>query len=92
MSEITVQATIHVDPERAEDAIAALSEAIAASHEEDGCVVYALHRVQDDPATLILLEHWKSEQHLERHRHQPHLAVLRTKLPATLTAPSEVST
>jgi quinol monooxygenase YgiN len=90
MSGVTVQATINVDPERAEEAIAALSEAIAASHDEEGCVVYALHTVKDDPSTLIMLEHWETEDQLENHRHQPHLATLRTKLPATLTGPSEV--
>lgn len=90
MPGITITATIRPKPELRDQAIEALSQAIAASHEEAGCNVYALHTVNDDPETLVLLEHWDSEEQLERHRHSSHLAELRTKLPDLLAAPSEV--
>lgn len=91
MSEITIVARIHPKPDCVRQAIEALSEAIAASHGEDGCAVYALHTVKDDPSTLVLLEHWASEEQLEAHRHSAHLAQLRTKLPDLLAQPSEVA-
>jgi quinol monooxygenase YgiN len=90
MPGITIVATIHPRPEARDEAISVLSEAIAASHSEDGCNVYALHTVKDDPSKLILLEHWDSEERLEGHRNASHLAEMRTKLPQLLASPSEV--
>ena len=39
---------------------------------EDGCVVYDLHVVPDDPNTFVMHEIWESSAHLDAHMHTKH--------------------
>ncbi len=46
---------------------------IAASHAEDGCVKYTLHRATTDPGAFSIVEKWRSQADLDAHFKEPHL-------------------
>ncbi|HMX72560.1 MAG TPA: putative quinol monooxygenase [Solirubrobacterales bacterium] len=74
MSEVVVVAVLEVKEGRAEEAITAFTPVIEATHREPGCVSYALHQDNSDPNTLVLVERWKSQDDLNSHFTQPHMA------------------
>jgi len=76
MSTVTVVATFKTRDGMAEEAIAALTPVIEQTHEEAGCLAYALHRDVNDPGTLVLVERWTSQVALESHFQQPYIADL----------------
>lgn len=49
---------------------------IPPTHQEDGCLRYALHRAIDDPRTLVMIERWSSKEALDRHLATPHVQKL----------------
>lgn len=51
-------------------------EVVAPTHEEDGCVKYALHRDTSDPDTFVLVEVWRSQEDLDQHFGRPHMALV----------------
>jgi quinol monooxygenase YgiN len=57
---------------RIDDAIAAITINVAASHEEDGVLRMALHRDLDRPDTLVVVEIFRSEEDHQRHLETPH--------------------
>jgi quinol monooxygenase YgiN len=54
----------------AEDAFRALLEP---THDEQGCILYALHRGADDPRRLTFIERWGSREALDAHLSSPHI-------------------
>ena len=77
MSEVVLVVTQKVLPDRVEEARAALREAIEAVHARDeGCELYALYAVPDDPARLVMLEKWTSQEALQAHARKPHIVAL----------------
>jgi quinol monooxygenase YgiN len=83
---VVVVATIQVKQGSEDDALAAFTASIPPTHEEDGCLGYALHRDRDDPTRFIFVEQWASAEALEAHGHQPHLKELFGKIGALLAA------
>ncbi len=57
-------------------ALEALSETIRATHEEEGCLSYALHRDRSDPRRVVLVERWRSQEDLDAHFTKPYVAAL----------------
>ncbi len=47
-----------------------------ASRQEEGCVNYVAHFVEDDPATVVIYEQYVDEEALEHHRNTPHFLQL----------------
>ena len=41
--------------------------------EEEGCIDYQLHVVDDDPGLFYFVEHWRSGEDLDAHLEKPHL-------------------
>jgi quinol monooxygenase YgiN len=76
MGEVVVAASFKVRPGREQEAEEALREVARATHEEDGCLLYALHRGVDDPGRFVLLERWRSREDLDAHLQQPYVARL----------------
>jgi quinol monooxygenase YgiN len=85
--QVVVVATIQVKPGNEDEALAALTAAIAPTHEEDGCLGYALHRDLDDPTRFIFVERWASAGALDAHGRQPHLKELLGKVGPLVAAP-----
>ena len=72
--EVTVVATMKVKAGEEERAVEILRGVIEASHTEDGCVKYTLHRSSNEPGAFCIVEKWRSQTDLDAHFRQPHLA------------------
>lgn len=49
---------------------------IEGTHGEEGCLTYALHRDKADPNRFVIVERWRSQEDLDAHFSQPHMAVM----------------
>lgn len=74
MSEVTVIAVAKIKPEHEERALELLTSVIEATHTEDGCVKYTLHRSNNEPGTYSIVERWRSQEDLDKHFTQEHMA------------------
>ncbi len=73
VGEVVVVAVLTAKPGRERELEEALRGVVGASHEEPGCVRYALHRGADDPAKLVTVERWSSRDALDEHLGRPHM-------------------
>lgn len=73
---VVVVATFVAKPDRADEIERFGREVVTPTHDEDGCVKYALHRDTSDPNTFVLVEVWRSQQDLDQHFTQPHMALV----------------
>jgi quinol monooxygenase YgiN len=87
---IVVTALLQVRPEATDSALPILETAITATHEEPGCIAYALHRDLEDPARFVIVEKWASPEALAEHGQTPHLKQLFTDLGPLLAAPPAI--
>ena len=53
---------------------AALRELAAATHGEEGCILYSLQRGTAEPDTFVTVEKWRSQDDLDAHMASPHIA------------------
>jgi quinol monooxygenase YgiN len=92
-AEVVVAATVQVKPESKDQALSAITTAIQATHGEDGCLAYALHRDTQDPTRFVIIEKWASGDALKEHGETAHLKALFATLGPLLTgAPTIVYT
>jgi quinol monooxygenase YgiN len=89
-SELIVVATLTALPGKEAEVEALCRGAIAPTHAEDGCIVYALHRDQKDPARFTYIERWASRAHLDAHLASPHLHAFRAKMADVSAGPAEI--
>ena len=75
-SEVTVIALMKVKPEGEEQALEILRGVIAASHQEEGCIKYSLHKAPGQPGAYCIVEKWRSQADLDAHFKQPHMAAI----------------
>ncbi len=90
MSTVTVVATFNIREGREEEALEALRPVIQQTHDEAGCLNYALHRDRNDPSVLVIVERWTSQIALDNHFLQPYVAQLGTAAADLLTEPPVV--
>lgn len=76
MSEVVVAAAFKIKPGREQEAEEVLREVARATHGEEGCITYALHRGLDEPGRFVLIERWRSRADLDAHLQQPHVTRL----------------
>jgi quinol monooxygenase YgiN len=76
MSEVIVVATFTIRDGLIDEAIAEFESVIAATHDEPGCITYALHRDNANPSRLVMVERWESQDALNSHIQAPHMAKL----------------
>jgi quinol monooxygenase YgiN len=74
---VIVLATVKPLPEHRDEVIAAIKEAIAQVHAEDGCELYSLNEAPD---RLMMIEKWASQEALDAHLKAPALATLGPRL------------
>lgn len=72
-----VVATITPNPGQLEAVEAVLKDLIPAVHSEDGCELYALHRVKDQ---LVFVEKWRDMAALGAHGSGPNIKALNGRL------------
>ena len=80
MSEIVVVVSLQAAEGRGDEIAKAFAESIPPTHEEDGCVKYALHRDTNDADHFVHVEKWRSQDDLDRHMKTPHLKQVFTAL------------
>lgn len=86
---VTVVATMKLKPEDEDRALEILRGVIAASHGEEGCVKYTLHRATNEPGAFTIVEVWRSQEDLDAHFKQPHMAPIAQAL-EMLTEPPRI--
>ena len=91
MPEVVVIATFRAVPDQAGAVEAALRAAIAPTHAEDGCLLYALHRGVSDPDSFAFVERWSSDEALAVHAERPWVTGL-SAIADHLTGPPLVET
>lgn len=84
---LVLVATIVPKPEHRDEVIAAITDAVASVHGEDGCELYALHQAAD---RLVIIEKWASPEALSAHRKAPALAALGPALAGKVAGPTDV--
>ncbi len=85
--EVTVVATMKIKPEDEERALGILESVIAASHGEEGCGKYTLHRAKNEPGAFSIVEVWRSQDDLDAHFKEPHLAPIAQALEMLVEPP-----
>ena len=90
MSAVTVVATFNIREGREEEALDALRPVIEQTHDEAGCLNYALHRDKNDPSVLVIVERWTSQIALDNHFLQPYVAALGSAAADLLSEPPVV--
>lgn len=76
MAEVVVLASLNARAGQEDAVLAGLAEAAARTHEEAGCLLYALHRSTDDPTRIVLVERWESREALDEHFTKPYIRAL----------------
>ncbi|MBK5118254.1 MAG: antibiotic biosynthesis monooxygenase [Thermoleophilia bacterium] len=87
--EVVVVATVQVLPGHAEGLIEGFRPIVEGSHAEPGCLSYSLHRDKADPQRFVIVERWRSQEDLDAHFAQPHMAAI-AELADSLAGPPEV--
>ena len=68
---LTVVAWIRAAPGAEDTVRETLMAIIPPTLEEEGCIDYRLHVVNDDPGLFYFLENWRSTEDLDRHLESP---------------------
>lgn len=80
MAEVVIVAEMALAEGREGEALEVLDELCRATHRDDeGCLLYAVHRVTGDDHAVFLLEKWRSREDLDRHLASPHVAAKRAR-------------
>ncbi|MFR9800859.1 putative quinol monooxygenase [Pseudonocardia sp. RS010] len=91
-SPVVVVATLVPVAGREDEVERALRVAVAATHEQDeGCELYALHRVVRGTAGFVVVEKWASAELLAQHGSGAAFAELTKRLDGLLAEPLGVS-
>jgi quinol monooxygenase YgiN len=72
MSDVVVVADLLAAPGNGDALVEAFAEAIARTHEEEGCLLYALHRDAADPDHFVHVEKYRSQADVDSHMAQPY--------------------
>jgi quinol monooxygenase YgiN len=92
MSEVFIVAEMEFAPGREEEALAVLSELCERTHaEDDGCLLYAVHRVKGEDSRAFLVEKWRSRADLEAHAAKPHVKVKQERESELFAGPSKLA-
>ncbi len=91
MSEVIVVAAITAK-DGMRDQLEALARdvAIDATHKEDGCIAYALHRDVRNSNRVVFIERWVSQAALDAHLQTPHLQQFVRAVGAVAVGPPEL--
>lgn len=91
MSEVVVVGAFTALPGKEAEALATLRSLIAFTHQEDGCVLYALHEGADDPAKLAFIERWATRAALDAHLASSTVQEALTRVPELFGDKAEIT-
>jgi quinol monooxygenase YgiN len=81
MPEIVVVGSFTAQEGKETEAIEAFRALMEPTHDEDGCILYALHRGSDDPRRLAFVERWASREALDAHLASAHIQDILSRAP-----------
>jgi quinol monooxygenase YgiN len=81
MPEIVVVGSFTAQEGKETEAIEAFKALMEPTHDEDGCILYALHRGSDDPRRLAFVERWASREALDAHLASAHIQDILSRAP-----------
>ena len=87
---VVVVAMLKVRPGMAAEAIEAFRPVVEKTHDERGCLAYALHRDTGDPDTIVLIEKWASQEDLDQHFVKPYVEDLGEMSAELLAEPPQI--
>ena len=70
---LTVVAWIRANPEAVDAVREALTAVVPPTLQEEGCIEYKLHAVNDDPCLFYFVEQWRSGEDLDIHLASDHV-------------------
>lgn len=76
MAETVVVAVFNTKEGKEEALAEGLRNATEQTHQEEGCLLYALHRDVQEPTRFALIERWRSREDLDAHLQQPYITAL----------------
>ena len=76
---ITTFGTLHLNPERRDEALQEYLHLVEESRKEAGCWNYVVSADLVDPLTLYIFEEWADEETLEAHRQSEHFVAHRSR-------------
>jgi len=88
--ELTVIARVKAKPGREGDVEEALRAAVGPTHQEAGCLRYAIHRGIEDAQTFVVVERWTSRESLDEHLKTAHIQKLFSAMGDLLAGPAEI--
>jgi quinol monooxygenase YgiN len=77
---ITVVATFQARPGKETELKEILTDLVAPTRKEAGCLNYDLHAASDNPAKFLFHENWTSQAHLDAHLQSAHIKALRPRV------------
>lgn len=90
MTEISTVAVITAKPGSGDETEQALRALVEATHAEEGCLHYSLHRGLQDPNVFFTVEKWRAHDDLDTHLASPHVAAGFATAGALLAAPPNI--
>jgi quinol monooxygenase YgiN len=90
VSEVVILARVTPKPGMESDVERDFSALLGPSHAEDGCELYALHRVAETPGELMFVERWASQAALDAHSASGHIAACGAACEGKLEGPVEI--
>jgi len=90
MKSVTVVATFQARPGKEAELKRALTNLVAPTRKEAGCLNYDLHASPEDPAKFMFHEIWTSKPHLDAHLQSAHIKALLPRVAELCVAAAEV--
>jgi quinol monooxygenase YgiN len=91
MREVVVVVKAQAKPGKGAELLDAFGELAVATHAEEGCNLYALHRAYDDHDVIVLVERWASREALDAHLASAHMAAFRRDSADLFAEPSQIT-
>ena len=91
MSGLTVMARAKAKPGREAELEQAMRAVVVPTHQESGCLRYALHRSLLDPSIFMIVEHWTSKEAVDQHFATAHVQALLRQVPELLSEPPDIT-
>jgi quinol monooxygenase YgiN len=80
MPEIVVVGSFKARPWKEAEAQEAFEALVPPTHDEEGCILYALNRGFEDPARLIFIERWATPEAHDAHMESGHIKEFLTRV------------
>jgi len=91
MNGLTVMARAKAKPGREAEVEQAMRAVVVPTHQESGCLRYAVHRSLIDPSIFVTVEHWTSKEAVDLHFATAHVQALLKKVPELLIEPPDIT-